>query len=125
MSPRANICVLLGLLWLPIASWSAPALDIDGLSPSVAPCTDFDRFVNGKWESSAVMPAHKARIGSFDGCGTRAAELSKKRWLKQSANRSGWTRRASDSLPSITRAAWTWRRSKSAGSLRCHLCCAD
>ena len=67
MSQRAPVSfVLLCLLLVPLASGSAPALDIDGLSSSVAPCTDFDRFVNGKWESGAVMPAHKARIGSFD-----------------------------------------------------------
>ena len=67
MSLRANLClVVLGLGLQPAASHSAPVLDIEGLSPTVAACTDFDRFVNGKWESAAVMPPHKARIGSFD-----------------------------------------------------------
>ena len=58
---------LYGLALLPAAVYSAPALDIDGLSPDVAACTDFDRHVNGKWQASAPMPADKGRIGSFDG----------------------------------------------------------
>ena len=29
-------------------------------------CTDFDGFVNGRWHASAELPAHRARIGSFD-----------------------------------------------------------
>ena len=54
---------------LPAAIFSAPAsaLDIPGLSSDVAACTDFDRHVNGKWHANTVMPADRARIGSFDG----------------------------------------------------------
>ena len=51
---------------LPAGVFSAPALDIGGLSVEVAACTDFDQYVNGKWQASASMPADKARIGSFD-----------------------------------------------------------
>ncbi|MEO8187164.1 MAG: M13 family metallopeptidase, partial [Burkholderiaceae bacterium] len=63
MSLRFALC---GLALLPAAVCSAPALDIDGLSPDVAACTDFDRHVNEKWQASARMPAHKGRIGSFE-----------------------------------------------------------
>ena len=52
---------------LPVTAHSASALDIQGLSPEVGACTDFDRYVNGKWHAIAVMPPDKARIGSFDG----------------------------------------------------------
>ena len=61
---RSAFCAL---IMLPTAVFSAPALDIDGLSLNVAACTDFDRYVNGTWQASAPMPADKARIGSFDG----------------------------------------------------------
>ena len=64
MSLRLVLC---GLALLPAVVSSAPALDIDGLSPDVAACADFDQYVNGKWQASAPMPADKARIGSFDG----------------------------------------------------------
>jgi predicted metalloendopeptidase len=67
MSLRFVFCCL---ALLPAAASPAPALapvlDIAGLSPEVAACTDFDGHVNGKWQQSAAMPAHKARIGSFD-----------------------------------------------------------
>ncbi len=32
----------------------------------VTACTDFDRYVNGAWEARTELPAHRARIGSFD-----------------------------------------------------------
>jgi predicted metalloendopeptidase len=41
-------------------------LDLQGLSTEIPPCTDFERHVNGKWDSAALMPAHRGRIGSFD-----------------------------------------------------------
>ncbi|MDQ3189789.1 MAG: M13 family metallopeptidase [Pseudomonadota bacterium] len=44
----------------------APVLDIAGLSPEVAACTDFDLYVNGKWRAQTPIPADKGRIGSFD-----------------------------------------------------------
>ena len=50
---------------LPVAAHSAAVLDIQGLSNEGA-CTDFDRYVNGKWHASATMPADRARVGSFD-----------------------------------------------------------
>ncbi len=49
------------------SSAAAPALDLDGLSPDVAACTDFDRHVNGKWHTDTPIPGDRARIGSFDG----------------------------------------------------------
>ena len=55
----------LGVSAVPVAA--ATSLDLSGLSSDVAACTDFDRHVNGKWQSNSAMPAHKARIGSFDG----------------------------------------------------------
>jgi len=63
MSFRTVVCCLASL---PGAAAAAPALDLAGLSPEVAACTDFDGHVNGKWQAVASMPAHKARIGSFD-----------------------------------------------------------
>jgi putative endopeptidase len=51
---------------LPAVVSAAPALDLAGLSSEVAACTDFDRHVNGKWQQSTPIPAHRARIGSFD-----------------------------------------------------------
>ena len=51
---------------MPLAVHSAPVLDIVGLSDDVAACTDFDRYVNGKWHATVPMPADKGRIGSFD-----------------------------------------------------------
>ncbi|MGZ9058197.1 MAG: M13 family metallopeptidase [Burkholderiaceae bacterium] len=59
--------VLCGLAMLPVAAHPAPVLDIQGLSTDVGACTDFDRYVNGKWHASATMPPDKAYIGSFDG----------------------------------------------------------
>ena len=29
-------------------------------------CSDFDNYVNGRWQATAELPAHRARIGSFD-----------------------------------------------------------
>lgn len=63
MSIRWVFCCL---AVLPAATLAAPALDLAGLSPEIGACTDFDQHVNGKWQQGAVMPAHKARIGSFD-----------------------------------------------------------
>jgi putative endopeptidase len=38
---------------------TAPALAADA-------CIDFDSHVNGRWNASTEIPAHRARIGSFD-----------------------------------------------------------
>ncbi len=51
---------------LPAFASAQPALDLPGLSAEISPCIDFDQHVNGKWQARAPMPAHKARIGSFD-----------------------------------------------------------
>ncbi|MDQ3189119.1 MAG: M13 family metallopeptidase [Pseudomonadota bacterium] len=60
---------------LPAAVHSAPALDLDGLSPAVAACTDFEQHVNEKWRATTPMPAHKARIGSFDSLGDESRRV--------------------------------------------------
>jgi putative endopeptidase len=63
MSPHVVfVCAAL----LPAVAFAAPVLDLAGLSTEVAACTDFDGYVNGKWRANTAMPAHKARIGSFD-----------------------------------------------------------
>ena len=66
MSLRA-VFFLVAVLPAATSSAAAPALDLAGLSSDVAACTDFDRYVNGKWHASTPIPADKARIGSFDG----------------------------------------------------------
>ncbi|MBT9500186.1 MAG: M13 family metallopeptidase [Burkholderiaceae bacterium] len=43
------------------------ALDVQGLSDEVSPCTDFYAFVNGRWLSQTELPPDRVRIGSFDG----------------------------------------------------------
>ncbi len=48
------------------AAVAAPGLDLSGVSSDVGACADFDRHVNAKWQASTTMPAHRARIGSFD-----------------------------------------------------------
>jgi putative endopeptidase len=63
MSLRAVFCCL---VVLPGIASAAPALDLAGLSPEIAACTDFDRHVNGKWHANTAIPAHRARIGSFE-----------------------------------------------------------
>ena len=66
MSLRA-VFFLVAVLPAATSSAAAPALDLAGLSSDVAACTDFDRYVNGKWHASTPIPADRARIGSFDG----------------------------------------------------------
>ena len=38
-------------------------------------CSDFDQYVNGRWQATAELPAHRARIGSFDTLRTGNAAL--------------------------------------------------
>ena len=38
-------------------------------------CSDFDHYVNGRWQATAELPAHRARIGSFDTLRTGNAAL--------------------------------------------------
>ncbi len=45
------------------AQVSAKAVDRSNMDTSCAPCTDFYRFVNGKWQDSATIPASYPGIG--------------------------------------------------------------
>jgi len=65
MSLRA-VFFLVAVLPAATSSAAAPALDLAGLSSDVAACTDFERYVNGKWHASTPIPADRAGIGSFD-----------------------------------------------------------
>ena len=47
------------------ATEAAP-LDIAELDRSVAPCADFDRFVNARWLAAHPIPADEVRWGVFD-----------------------------------------------------------
>jgi putative endopeptidase len=42
----------------------ARAVDRSGMDTTCAPCTDFYRYVNGKWQDSATIPASYPGIGS-------------------------------------------------------------
>jgi putative endopeptidase len=43
----------------------APALGkVDTSIPG--PCEDFDPYINGAWLAATVLPADRARVGSFD-----------------------------------------------------------
>ena len=33
---------------------------------AATPCSDFDSYINGAWTAAAVLPASRARVGSFD-----------------------------------------------------------
>lgn len=43
------------------------AVDVKGLAPEAAACTDFYGFVNSRWMAATEIPADRSRIGSFDG----------------------------------------------------------
>ncbi len=55
-----------------LGSWG---IDLKGMDLSVKPGDDFYRYVNGKWEDSAVIPPDRSNIGSFQSL----AILSEKR----------------------------------------------
>jgi predicted metalloendopeptidase len=58
-------CVAAGLT-MAGATWPAHALDIKGLAPEVAACSNFYAHVNSRWVAAQEIPADRARIGSFD-----------------------------------------------------------
>ena len=41
-------------------------ISLEGMNPDVRPGDDFFAYVNGKWIDEAVIPADKARYGTFD-----------------------------------------------------------
>lgn len=41
-------------------------ISLEGMNPDIRPGDDFFAYVNGKWIDSAVIPADKARYGTFD-----------------------------------------------------------
>jgi putative endopeptidase len=58
-----------------IVAASLLACAASALAQQPEACTDFDDFVNGRWQASAELPAHRARIGSFDTLRTGNASL--------------------------------------------------
>lgn len=42
------------------------ACTLPALAKAPEACADFDHYVNGRWFASTELPAHRARVGSFD-----------------------------------------------------------
>jgi putative endopeptidase len=49
-----------------IAASTAPAFDVKELDAKIAPCADFNGFVNAKWVAANPIPADRTRWGAFD-----------------------------------------------------------
>ncbi|MFD4366699.1 M13 family metallopeptidase [Rhodococcus sp. NPDC058521] len=43
-----------------------PAFDVEELDTGIAPCDNFDRFVNGKWDAETTIPDDEAGYGIFN-----------------------------------------------------------
>ncbi|MFZ6720166.1 M13 family metallopeptidase [Undibacterium sp. Ji49W] len=77
LKPVASVCLHL-MLALPLMHTQAQAADApaaktataakteSGMDTSVAPGDDFNRYANGGWEKTAVIPDHKVAVGIFD-----------------------------------------------------------
>jgi putative endopeptidase len=42
-----------------------PAFDVSGMDTTAGPCTDLDRFANGRWKDNNPVPATESRWGAF------------------------------------------------------------
>jgi putative endopeptidase len=49
-----------------IAASSAPSFDVNELDAKIAPCADFNGFVNAKWVAANPIPSDRTRWGAFD-----------------------------------------------------------
>ncbi|MBA8887000.1 putative endopeptidase [Dokdonella fugitiva] len=49
-----------------IAASTTPAFDVNELDAKIAPCADFNGFVNAKWVAANPIPADRTRWGAFD-----------------------------------------------------------
>jgi putative endopeptidase len=49
-----------------IAASQAPSFDVKDLDARIAPCADFNGFVNAKWVAANPIPADRTRWGAFD-----------------------------------------------------------
>ena len=74
LTPLSRIALLGAALTLPMSSlaaadkpseWGKAGLQMQYVDTATKPGDDFDRFVNGKWIDSQVLPPDKARLGSF------------------------------------------------------------
>jgi len=65
IAPRSSALTRALFLAASTLAVQAQALDLQGIDPGVAACTDFYAHVNGRWEANTPLPADRARIGSF------------------------------------------------------------
>lgn len=61
------------------------ALDVKGLAPEIAACTDFYGHVNSRWIASQTIPADRARVGSFDALRSASDKLLEAALVEASA----------------------------------------